>query len=275
MSGKTNNEIEVFILIVLFFLIVFALDKRDKRSSLFSYNRHDVNENKSKTGNDVNSDPKWEIEDNDKWTKQNLIALWGLILASGALFFSFLGYLGLQNTLKETRRQADLASNQLKLTFPAKLKLTNIEIYNGTRENNTTHFVPGQNFNLDAYFVNVGRQSLVTKYEICLAYWTAADLPSVRPWTVGNHPCDDPVSYEKPHWYLGEGAPGSVLLIRYNVQVPKNYTRDMSFYFMGAITYKDDVSDNLFVTFARRFDVSKGRFISIDDPNYEISYPED
>lgn len=170
-----------------------------------------------------------------------------------------------RQTTREVQRQTAVAETQLRLAYPAKLKLTNLQIFEGTDpRNEVTSFEPGIAIHGQAFFTNLGREEPIIKETRCLPYWHIGNLPMNRPHLDPSFKCDW-------SWVKDENGQTKTNEVRvdFSTTVRDDYTPDMDFYFLGFIQYEDEISRNLVTRFARRFDPGKGRFVPVDNPDYE------
>jgi hypothetical protein len=180
----------------------------------------------------------------------------------------------LNSQFDQLRRQADNSSTQLRLAFPAKLKLQNIVIRDSADGREPEKFIPGHMIEGEAYFINVGHDAAHDAWGPWCLYWHSGPLPMLRPYIHEPKECDDSSKNIIPKWLDGSqkikinGEPGYALRFRFSTKVPLDYVSGTDLYFMGSLIFTDAFETTRFVLFAKKFDSERGHFVAVDNPDY-------
>ncbi|HEX3862703.1 MAG TPA: hypothetical protein VHY35_13510 [Stellaceae bacterium] len=213
-----------------------------------------------------------QTEERNYWRRQICVSKWLNVITFFTALGSFVALFVIYKTLcatqvaaDATRIQAEAATNNLRLEYPAKLKLFDVIILDN-KSQEITKLTPGMHYNGQAQFINIGRQKASELSIVCYSGWLPTELPMIRPYLKQPTPCSQVVS---PGCALPTADRGCALNFTFDGTLPNNLTQDGALYFMGWITYKDPVSGGLFILFARKFDPTKGRFVTVANANYE------
>ncbi len=197
------------------------------------------------------------------WRRAEVLGLW---------FAAFVGVAAICFGHREAAEQSKLLLNQIQLDHPPKLKIINIwmNIKNASPDANII-LKPGLNLVGDIPLLNVGDNTATITEMWCAVEWRHGPLPMYRSFFDPNDPrkCGkfgyNSINLSDRNKIL----PGSGAEWPFTTVVPSEFSNGMELYIVGAVRFKDEHVSNRFMTFARRYDQRKGRFVLVGDPNYE------
>ncbi len=200
---------------------------------------------------------RWQIPRSFRWLSRQASIITILISAAGWIIIFC--------TLKATNKQAEVAVNNLLLSYPAKLQLFDVILRDDKGQEITT-MTPSMHYNGRAQFINIGRHHATIQKTVCYSAWYPKNLPMVRPYLTDKPDCILPKPNDSTCAF-DNAPPGCVLNVVFEGILPNDLKGAL--YFMGYILYKDKYSKSLFMLFARKFDQSESRFVIVNNRNYE------
>jgi hypothetical protein len=171
-----------------------------------------------------------------------------------------------------TRQLAEASRDQLTLSYPPQLRITNVVIFKkGRTKGEIPEIVPASEIDGVAYAVNTRREHAIVKSVICATHWQRGKLPMWRPYNDLKMSGGDPqIGGNCAAMFPPKVATGQFVEWRYSTKVPKDYTPDMFLYVMGNIEFYDRLGTRHITLFARKYDPGLSRFVAEkDNPDYE------
>jgi len=169
-------------------------------------------------------------------------------------------------------KQATLLEKSFLLTHRPKLIVRNVVVKRPVADGNADPFYEGARVRGQFYLQNVGDSRATITESGCWVVWKKNDaplpgLPMERPYEGqnGNNPA--PVGSSL--------LPGVTLTMVFQSddflthEAQRVRESNWPLYVMGWVEYKDDVGTQRRMTFCRRYDANKRRFVVEDDPDYE------
>src|SRR5712691_6799823 len=129
-----------------------------------------------------------------KWTVILAITTGALAVATFIVaFFAAWGAI-------DTARLAGAAEKQLRIAYPAQLRVENVEIFAGADGHDVTTFTPDMCFSGFASLINVGRERIANfNWAYCTNdFWWGKNLPMHRDFLARQQQCTK-------YWLIGEG----------------------------------------------------------------------
>jgi hypothetical protein len=173
--------------------------------------------------------------------------------------------------------QACLLNQQIALDHPPTFRMANFVIYpHGGKKWQAVHLKPGTVIDGEAQFTELGIGPATIYYApICMVYWQLGrNLPMERPY-LSDAPdpkqwCGQAQMVEPHHGLAIKDKsvmhPGNFGEWKFTTTVPRT---NATLYVLGFIKFKDQWSPVRYSLFARRYDPSRGRFVTVDSPDYE------
>jgi hypothetical protein len=177
-----------------------------------------------------------------------------------------------------SQRSADTARDALSLTFPPKIHVTSLQMWEEGKgkmadgNNQPPPWKVGTQIEGVAAAINYGREPAEIGINDCMFYWHKGHLPMNRPYfgiAVTNQIKRLDMVTRDLKEVMKTADPGQIGIWTLKTKVPADFkTKDL--YVIGYILYKDRLGTHRSVSFARKYDPALGYFAAVkDDPDYE------
>jgi hypothetical protein len=170
------------------------------------------------------------------------------------------------DSVKETKRQADIARDQFALTYPPVIKVNNFLIWEKGHQDNDAPLKLKKGMQIDGrvWVYNPRSESANITESFCKIYWVRGHLPLWRQYTKEKHSISEELHPVKSEVSNIPNAGSAYWDVTTKVESGKNL------YIMGYVIYRDRFGTVHSTYFARRYDERNRRFVkATDNPDYE------
>ena len=162
------------------------------------------------------------------------------------------------------------SAKQLMHAYPPKLLINNVAIWPKGAYGEFVDLPKIKEIEGQAWAVNVGSEVTNLTQIICVVYWRDGPLPMLRPYdSLSRNDCA-PLKRPGEKETVKTMDPGAIASWKFDTVVPADFTPTMHLYVMGYIIHHDNLDVRHATVFARWYDPSARRFITVkDNPDYE------
>lgn len=188
-------------------------------------------------------------------------------------------------------RQSQAMLDQIELAYPPRVIVTSLMIAK-ERKNDPPDLTADKTIEVRAFAINIGTGIAKVKLSECFVeYYEPGKLPMNKPFTaapnnwrsvaepvIGKDPVTGenrpPLKDTDSNEVIKELAPGQIGWWCFTVPVGPTYDpARQRLYVMGQVIYFDRLNTRRATFFTREYDVSKQRFIKVDNEDYETEEP--
>jgi hypothetical protein len=171
---------------------------------------------------------------------------------------------------------AKQSKDQLILTFPPKVLVTNVAVYpTKGKRGDPVNLSPGMEISGNAWIVNTGpgwTNLAANKFggvPICMIYWRIGPLPMYRPYDVPDARAKNCGSLQYSEKAVTALQSGDIAYWAFETVAPDDYSPEMILWILGNIWHYDRADVRHLTLFARYYDLTERRFKAATNTDYE------